>query len=179
MIYVYAIIQPPGDLPLGLRGLNDQPLHLHTAGDVCSAYSRDHEATPSPTPANLWRHEQVVEAIMRHCPLLPARFGTTFPHERQLEEALSHHQSRLAAGLERVRGCVELGVRVFDKAPAKSTVQSDPTSGRDYMLTRLAAERRRRQAEERAARIHDALAPFARDQVQRVLPSAGLLMTAA
>src|SRR5438477_12570050 len=95
---------------------------------------------------------------------LPPRRGTTFRAEPALHARLDAHAAALAADLRRVRGCVELGLRVLWTAPeehgrrheghslaaAVSAGADGPPSGQAYMLARLAEERRSRGARERA-----------------------------
>jgi hypothetical protein len=186
MIYAYAITDPACAVPRSeARGLDDAPLATRTIGDVAVVYSAHVLRQIAPTPENLWRHEAVIESIMRAGDaVLPARFGTLFADDRALDDALSRHADALAAGLERVRGCVELGLRVMWKPPQHAPASPPSTiSGRAYMLARLDEERRRRETRELAERIaadlHDNLAPLARDSTRRVLPTPDVLMSAA
>ena len=186
MIYAYAIIDPVcAAAPRDVRGLDDAALATRTIGGVAVVYSAHELRQVAPTPENLWRHEAVVESIMRTCDaVLPARFGTLFAHDRALDEVVSRHAVPLAAGLQRVRGCVELGLRVLWQPPQHAPASPPSNSaGRAYMLARLDDERRRRETRERGERIaadlHDNLAPLARDSTRRVLPTPDALMSAA
>jgi hypothetical protein len=188
MIYAYAITDPActAPAPPDVRGFDDAPLLTRTLGPVAAVYSSHALREITPTPENLWRHESVVESIMRQCDaVLPARFGTRFADEDALDEVLARHAEPLAAGVQRVRGCVELGLRVLWQPPEqKPSTATDPTTtGRAYMLARLADERHRRATREQAERIatdlYAALAPRARDSTRRVMPTADVLMSAA
>src|SRR5687767_9062452 len=78
-----------------------------------------------PSAENLWQHESVVESVMRRCEaVLPVRFGMTFGDEVALEDTIARHGAVLATGLERVRGCVEMGVRVVSRL-GRSNVSAD------------------------------------------------------
>jgi hypothetical protein len=85
--------------------------------------------------------------------VLPLRFGTVLADEAALTEALTARRDEFAAALERVRGRVELGVRVVADRPTRPDRR--PDSGREYVLARLEEQRRA----ERAAR--ELLAPLA------------------
>jgi hypothetical protein len=63
-------------------------------------------------------HERVLEAIMERGPVLPLRFGTELESEDELAAVLAERRDELARGLERVRGRVELGLRVLPAPPA-------------------------------------------------------------
>jgi len=189
MIYVYAIIDaasaPAAAVSSEIRGLADAVLATRPIGSVAAVYTFHDLRQITPTPENLWRHEAVVESIMRNCDaVLPTRFDTLFFDERALDDILTRHADPLAAGLTRVRGCVELGLRVMWQPPPPlppSAQTSD--SGRAYMQARLEDERHRREVRHRAdrtaAELHDRLAPLARDSTRRVLPTADVLMSSA
>jgi hypothetical protein len=141
-----------------------------------------------PSAENLWQHEAVVEAVMKRCEaVLPVRFGMTFGDEAALDDAVARHTSSLVTGLERVRGCVEMGVRVMsreakEEATSPNSAPADQ-SGRAYMLARLEDERRRRASQSRVEAIADALdaalSPLTRDGTRRLLPAPQVLLTAA
>jgi hypothetical protein len=181
MIYVYALTDPMSTSP-ELRGLEDQPLRTVTVGPVSATFTCHSASTIPPLPQNLWQHERVVESFMRHrdLALLPARFGTTVPGEAHLEEVLGRHQAALQGGLERVRGCVELGLRV---AAVASTAPAAPAprfaTGREYMTARLADERRRRVSEQLASELDMVLAPLARETARRAARAPNVVIHSA
>lgn len=189
MIYVYAVTEPPSQPVLDVRGIGERPVEVRVIEGMAVAFSRHDAGAIAPTAEHLWRHEATVESLMRHAAaVLPARFGTTFAAEAQLDAALARHADRLAAALERVRGCVELGLRVMWQAPESAEmvtpeVPNRHDSGRAYMLARLAEEQRRREVKRRADEIadglHRELAPLARDSTRRVLPTPRFVLAAA
>jgi hypothetical protein len=197
MVYVYGITDSPAAPVAGQQGLEDRPLEVCAVESISAVYTRHEMKTPPPpTPETAWRHERVVEWLMRERAVLPARFGTTFHDEAKLRAALAPHERELAAGLERLRGCVELGVRVLWEAtpapgpavittamPAPPLIQPSPDSGRAYMLARLEEERHRREERQRADRLvdelHAPLAPLAVDSTRRVLTTPQTLLVAA
>jgi hypothetical protein len=197
MIYVYAVIEP-ARLPVPMMaGLECQPVEAAARAGIAAVFSRHSSGSIRPTARRAWEHEGVVETLMRGGAVVPARFGTCFATDEQLGECLATHADRLATGLKRVHGCVELGVRALQRpnaiaGPAPSTVQRAPTTdasgpvcrtGRDYMASLLARERHCREQQCRAARlsdsIHSQLAPLSQDSTRRLLPTPDLLMTAA
>jgi hypothetical protein len=107
------------------------------------------------TAEALWRHEEVVEALMRDRDLLPVRYGTRLPDEPAAEHALVERQRELAEALDRVRGAVELSLRVLTSEPPPD----EPSSGADYLRakSRSAAER-----EAVVRTVHEPLAILAR-----------------
>ena len=189
MIYVYAITDADCQPTADLCGLDGRPAQSRTLSDVAIVYSEVTGSRVEPSAENLWQHEAVVEAVMRRCPaLLPVRFGMTFRDEGALDETIARHAAVLATGLDRVRGCVEMGVRVMSRQarePEATSPNLAPAdqSGRAYMLARLEDERRRRASQSRAEAVGDALdaalSPLARDHARRLLPAPQVLLTAA
>ena len=145
MIELYAITDDPAPPDPPLQAI---PCDGLTA--LC-APAEPREATPE----ELWRHEAVVEGLMAGRDLLPVRFGTLIADEDAATRALSERRDELLASLDRVRGAVELAVRVQrrgDEEPGPSS----GASGRDY----LEAKVRRSEA---ASALHDRLAAAARE----------------
>jgi hypothetical protein len=69
------------------------------------------DAVP-PTRRNLTAHTRVLEAAIDQGPLLPARFGTVLPdRDAVAHEVLEARLGDLRAGLDRVRGAVEMVVK--------------------------------------------------------------------
>jgi hypothetical protein len=142
------------------RGLNGRPLRAVAQDDLAAVVS-EHDATRvASSAANLWDYEQVMERLMADHTLLPMRFGTVLAGDSAVRAMLSERAEELRAGLERVRGAVELGIRAGwrDAAgPAESSGQAG--EGTAYMLKRLALHR---QACDLVDRL-DPLAGLARD----------------
>jgi hypothetical protein len=110
------------------------------------------------TAEALWRHEALLEELMEERDLLPVRFGTLVADEQAAARALSERSEELAAGLDRVRGAVELALRV---EPREREPLPAAPSGREYLRSKLARM-------ESARRLHEPLAAVARDSdVQR------------
>jgi hypothetical protein len=101
-------------------------------------------------------HERVLEAIMVRGPVLPVRFGTRLRSEEELATALRERQGSLLEALERVRGRVELGVRVLSGREERRATSA--LSGRDYLLGRVSEHRSHEQA---ARKLHGPLAELA------------------
>ena len=151
MIAIYAITDvPPASLP------QDPPLlAVHSRGLVAVC------GPPAERPITadlLWRHESVVEALMKTCNLLPVRFGMQVKDENAAAGVLGRQHDELVAALDRVRGAVELSVRIAggDDSPR---VPVPAGSGKEYMR----AKARKAATEELlATRVHEPLARLAR-----------------
>jgi hypothetical protein len=187
LIYLYAVIDKPSIPALATSGLDGAVVKTLPYRGIGAVVSTLTTAEPSPTEANLWQHEAVLEELMSDHSVLPARFGEVFANATAVRAALKTRYVGFTTDLERVRGCVELGLRVlWDDVPAsmpdcKPAASSD--SGRDYMMSRLEDERefqlRRQQAEAFAANIHAPLARLADDSTCRLLVAPSPYLTAA
>jgi hypothetical protein len=138
--------------------------------------SRTDAGTIEPSDEAVVRHAEVVEALQaRSDAVLPARFGHDFPDDDRLATAVQSRRAQLERGLDRVRGCVEFGVRAV--LPESGSGEKSPArSGREYMGRRLEeANRRRRLAEQ----IDEPLARLARAAARVDRSPAGILLTAA
>jgi hypothetical protein len=162
VIYLYAVTEAGAGVPR-CRGLDDQPVRKVACPEVAGLCSEHSARSFPPHPDAISRHEEVVEAAMRLGPVLPARFGTTFTNDSGLLDVLGREQGRLRRGLERVRGCVELAVRVELPAPSRASVED----GLGYVRTQLV---RRQEREAVAART---LQPLAGHAVRTQIPGLG------
>jgi hypothetical protein len=143
MIWLYAVCEQPARPLPRVCGLDGAPLEGIADGPLLAVASR-HEHVPDECAADaLWTHERVVEAVQSERAVLPMRFGTRRPADGGVRAALAERRDVLVAGLERVRGRVELAVR------ALQTPEPAP-DGRAYL--------RRRQA---AAALHETLEALA------------------
>jgi Gas vesicle synthesis protein GvpL/GvpF len=168
VIYAYAVCEhAAADPPPRRRGLGGATLRLARADGLAALYSRHRTLRPRPSPEAMWAHERAVEALMERGAVLPMRFGTVLADEAALTAALADRREALAAGLSRVRGRVEVGLRVLPDRPARSA-----GSGRAYLLERM--------DEHRAAReLHAALAAHARESAVRTPAPPPALLAAA
>lgn len=159
MIYVYAIAEA-GSVARGPdeRGLGDARLRIHAHDGLAAVFSRHRTLRPQPTRDALWQHEAVVERLVAHAAVLPLRFGTMLRGVEELTAFLREHRDDLAEGLERVRGRVELGVRVLGEPPRQRP--HGEGSGREYLLARREAHHR---AEQTAGEVHEPLAAVAHE----------------
>jgi hypothetical protein len=114
MLYVYGIVDT--------QRFETIPGEGHEAGDIvsvsCGAFAAAVSSLSSriiaATPQNVWRHERVLERLMQNHTVLPLRFGTICPDADALREFLVHSTSDLLNDLERVRGKVEIALRIVD-----------------------------------------------------------------
>jgi hypothetical protein len=144
VIELYAITDDPAPPDPPLRAVRSDGL---TA--LC-APAEGREVTPEV----LWQHEAVVESLMEERDLLPMRFGTLVEDDDAAVRALEERREELRAGLDRVRGAVELAVRA-EAMPGGDTTPAGP-SGAEYL-------RARTKRTEAARLLHEPLAFLARE----------------
>jgi Gas vesicle synthesis protein GvpL/GvpF len=144
MIYLYAITDPMSSTPR-IRGLDDAPLEALEQGALAGVYTTHEQLEFAPEPSLLWRHDEVIEQLMQTSGVLPLRFGTMLDDVDQLRDILVREQPRFARLLDRVRGCVELAVRVGLPPAAETSARN----GAEYMEGKLAAQQEREGAARR------------------------------
>lgn len=168
MIEVYAITDDPGPPPphVGpLRIVAREGLAI-----VCGP-AADGEVTAD----RLWRHEEVVEALMDDRDVLPVRYGTRLDDEAAAVRVLEQHHDRFAAALDCVRGTVELSVRVLADEPVTDVQPRMPRDGADYLRARA---RDREQQDAAAWAVHEPLVGLARESMRRTSGPGELLRAA-
>jgi len=139
-LYLYCLARlsrlPP--LPLEGKGVDGQsPLEVAIFQDLAAVWS--------PVPVEdfcgpeaeermrdlTWigprviRHQEVVAGVMRHSPVLPARFGTIFASLANLEKVLQRHHDTIAGFLERLTDQEEWAVKgLLDRRGVKEKLFS-------------------------------------------------------
>jgi hypothetical protein len=106
VIKLLAVAEHPGPPP------PDGVLAIPCGNLAALCASSDPEAETELTEEALWRHEELVEELMRERDLLPVRYGTRLADEDEALRAVAERAPELRAALERVRGAVELSLRV-------------------------------------------------------------------
>jgi hypothetical protein len=167
----------------GIEGARLATVRVDGLAAVVSPCSRD--AVPA-TEENLLRHEAVLEALMADRTVLPVRFGAVASDPDRVREALRERRAWCEANLERLRGRVELGLRVLWGEPEGANpgeACAAPGSGRAYLLARAEEERQetacREQARDLALRIHGPLERLAAESSYRLFVTARMLLTGA
>jgi hypothetical protein len=155
VIHVYGIVDELESLP-SVGGVDDAPLERRQVDDlelVVSEVPREEV-----TQEAVLRHAEVVEALLSNSrAVLPAQFSRPFAGDEELVAAVAAKASELGERLQRVRGCVELGLRVVTPA-VESSPQAE--SGADYLRARLDEEQRRSRL---VAALHEPLARLSQE----------------
>lgn len=84
------------------------------------------------------RHENIVERVMRHSPVVPARFGTIFSSMNSLEDLLKVHRKTILNCLDQVADKQEWVVKgLIDSARAKEKIVSEIIAAEAQRLASL------------------------------------------
>ena len=152
MIELYAITDDPGP-PLP----DVAPLRVVPVDGLAAVCARAGDAEIS--AETLWRHAEVVEELMADRDLLPVRYGTRLQDEAAVARAVEERRDELAAALDRVRGAVEVSVRVLPTGGATRSAVPEGVGGAEYLRLRGRAEASQART---AATLHEPLAALAR-----------------
>jgi hypothetical protein len=167
VIDLYAVTDDPAP-PLPAVA----PLHAVTSNGlavVCAPSVEGHVSAET-----LWRHEEVVEALMEDRDLLPVRYGTRVDGDAAAARVLVERHDDLLTALDRVRGAVELSVRV--QSDSVESTGPAPTSGAGYLRSKASSEAARESA---GHALHEPLSGLARSSVRRDPRSPGEVLRAA
>ena len=173
-LWVYGVVPAGVAAPAG-PGVDGAPVRLVAAGDVAAL------ATPVPLDrfgadalqrsledlgqleALARAHQEVLDRALAGG-VVPFRLCTIYESEDHVREMLEREQATLAAGLERLRGSAEWGVKAYlaavpaEPAPAAHTGTEWLERKRDDRASAAAAQEA---AEQRAAAIHARLGEHA------------------
>ena len=177
MIYAFGICEPPAAEPPPRRGgLGGATLRTLQREGVAAVYTRHRSLRPRPSQELVLAHERVIEAVMARGTVLPLRFGTQLEAEERLAAVLAERRDQLLRALDRVRGRVELGLRVLPARGSRPDGGGSEGSGRAYLLG-LVDEHRR--AERAAREVHVPLTALAAASCLRDRPAPPAVLVAA
>lgn len=158
-LYVFGVVPSPAPAGFereGIAFVESGPFAAVTADVSLNEYGAE------PLARNLndrdWletkarAHEDVLQAVAAVVDVLPFRFGTICHTEDDVRALLDARRDSLEAALDRVKGRLELGVKVWvDRARLDAMLSGRPTvgsqSGRAYLEARQSAQRRKDEAQ--------------------------------
>jgi len=140
MSYVYAITDRPEEPLPGQLGLDDAELAQVALRDIGAVISAREGARLLASADELWRHEEVIEALMGARTVLPARFGTMLSSEHEVANMLCRAYCRFLDDIERVRDHVEIGVRFLATGEHQAEVALLPARDMAAGAMRLSAD---------------------------------------
>jgi hypothetical protein len=125
-IYLYCLTEPGCAPPEDLRGISRAAIRVVDVAGRLGAWVSDipEELGPA-TTEQVQVHDQVVRAALAKETPLPARFGQSFAGDAALCRTLEARVDLLVRSLERVRGGVEMTVRILLSASRDSAGSLD------------------------------------------------------
>ncbi|MBB4686238.1 GvpL/GvpF family gas vesicle protein [Amycolatopsis jiangsuensis] len=119
--YLYGITfaDHPGEVD-GLRGVGPSPTpaRMLPAGEALSAVVGDVQGELRAKRRDLLAHQQVLQVLCDGGPTLPMRFGVLAADDEAVAQAVAEKADVYAAILRRVRGHVEMNVKVAHREEA-------------------------------------------------------------
>jgi hypothetical protein len=182
----------------GCAGLEGARLRLVREGEIAVVVSEFEGARAEVTPENASAHNRVASRVLAETTPLPFRFGT-LASEAELRRYVGENLEALSGSLVRVRGCVEMSVKILrdaggttsEGATAQASEGRAANPGAQMSVGRgaayLAAKRRemfgraalKEQAEEIAAWLAERLGDAVRESRVRVSGEGALAVRAA
>lgn len=193
-LYVYCLGDDlSGAAFEGLAGVGGARVRVLALGSLAAVVSEPGDEAVVVNEENLLAHNRVNAAALAVTTPLPCRFGTRAAAER-LAEYVSANKAALSSALARVRGCVEMSVKLMEKSEVesqKSEVGSEAGgadlgaagAGTAFLLKKrreiLGEEGARRRAEEAAVWLASGVGGLAREADARLSPSDAIFLRAA
>ena len=180
-----------------VAGLSDVKLRTVRCGEIVAVVSEFSDEQVKVTRESVLAHERVVRRVLAETTPLPFRFGTVVS-EAKLRSYIDSQQDSLKTQLERVRGCVEMSVKVIWNLEAVSREvveryeqeskkvaagETRKKSGTAFLVMKrgeILGERAvKERAEEIARWLAESLKTTVRDTRVTVEPTASLVISAA
>jgi len=114
--YLYAIAATDEEKNYGPIGIGDQENQVHTVcyRDIAAVISESPVAKYSVSRANTMAHQEVMEEVMKYCPILPVRFGTIGEGVELIKEkVLKARYDELKELLRYMEDKIELGLKAL------------------------------------------------------------------
>ena len=111
-LYVYCLVEGVDALYVSVRGIADTPVSILKIDEFGIVISEGGESFPLTQSESVMAHAAVVRSLLDQTTSLPFRFGTILT-EQQLRHYVTTYKAALKKNLERVRGCVEMDLKII------------------------------------------------------------------
>jgi hypothetical protein len=112
--YLYAVVEPSHPRNFGAIGLDDAVVLVASDHGLGAAFSEIGGDSVTPTKAHLLSHERVLEQLLADSDtVLPFSFGTLARDKDAVLDLLKVAEAEFKENIARLRGCVEVGLKVF------------------------------------------------------------------
>jgi len=134
-LYAYGLVE--SETPVNALGIADVAVRTEPVCSLHAIVSDFPDPGLKTTRENILTHERVLEAVLDQTTPLPFRFGTVVTPD-QLREFVQEHADTLSADLARVRGCVQMSVKLIAKAGATRASEQDEGPGSRFLRQKQA-----------------------------------------
>jgi hypothetical protein len=112
-VYLYGVVRDGDSLVLDVPPISDAgPVYTLSHRGLAAVLSDEPQPRYEVTRKNVRGHQAVIDGVMRTTEILPTRLGTVLPSpEWVVTNFLEERWAELGQLLDRVAGCVELGLK--------------------------------------------------------------------
>lgn len=137
-LYIYCVAQstpdtdntPDRDYIHSIQGHLNAPVFGISRGDFTAYVSVIPLSSLEVTYENLRRHEDVISGVMKKHEVLPMSYSTVSGSKEAVVQMLEKYAAQFKENLERIKGKVELGFKVFYKLNIETAEKSPPETTR-------------------------------------------------
>lgn len=161
---LYCVCENVPRAPEGIEGICQRPVTLVESSGLAAVVSNLPAGEHHRRIQEGVRYARVVEAFSQQRTVIPMRYGCCLPTEGAVKEFLDQNQKQYRQTLERLRACVEMGVRVLARRqfgvsepahpPVRPAAAGSP-SGVAYLAARWAEFKARDNAARECRRVAD------------------------
>jgi len=183
-LYAYCLTQGIDLPPESSNGINGAPVRLIRVENFSLLVTDFPGDTVPVNRDNALAHAAVVRSVLDQTTPLPFRFGTLVA-QQQLESYVAARHDALKAKLERVRGCVEMSVKIIWDRPwtEEPPVKEPDKPGTAFLVEKrrelLGTEARATEAKQIADWLEEGLRDVVRERTIQTNTTEKLLVTAA
>jgi hypothetical protein len=128
-LYVYAVVHADGRSAAPIHGLLEQPVYQVAAGGLAAIVSDYPAVSVRPERKHIAADQAVMRKLYSERDMLPMAFGTLTQSKEALVDFIEQQSEALNNQLQRVAGCIEMGLRLSLDVDdlAAFTVERTPT----------------------------------------------------
>ena len=118
-------------------GISETEVQFLIKEGLAAVHSPVPEVFGAPDLARLLIYARVIEELFQRGTVLPMRYGCLLENNAAVEQMLTLHQTSYQSALNRIDGCVEMGLRILptpsDLVPANIEEQTVWSRGRQML----------------------------------------------
>jgi hypothetical protein len=134
-LYVYGLVE--SETSVNASGIAASAVRVEPVSGLYAIVSEFPDPSLKTNRENIIAHERVLEKGLEQTTPLPFRFGTVVTSD-QLRDFVEQYKVVLAADLARVRGCVQMSVKLIATAGEAVTASNDEGPGSQFLRRKQA-----------------------------------------